>query len=402
MNATFTPVSAIAEIRNLEEINSAECIRAIDSLLLNGFTEKDKSLSEAFLTFWKPTEPQMFGDDLHSNLEFVGFELMPIELIESYQEHRAGSENKKLKNIKSSIASNGYKLKYIPPAVIIGAKGVVDHIITGNTRIKILKELGVSNVLIARYKFKGNPSNAKKREALLISGQAFNTHHDPNSPPDPMDIKRALTNLIKLFKDSKGEAGVSEHDEEGLRDVVNRMCGKGVLTGIRPKIVQEVRNEFESIDTVIPWGEDKSNKYRISVYMKDYKLVNTDNIIYFAAASNSSAKAMRKANRLAAANPDKEIRIVLHTSVLEGYNYEETYNNRLRKFVREFEDYRLEDSRGMTEWLKGHKEQIKIYAALPALGAYHNIDKPFFFNLRDMTAYQRDEDYTIDLEDSEE
>ena len=147
MNASFTPVSAVAEIRNLEEevrilaeINSAECIRAIDSLLLNGFTEKDISLSEAFLTFWKPTEPQMFGEDLHPNLEFVGFELMPIEMIESYQEHRAGSENKKLKNIKSSIASNGYKLKYIPPAVIIGAKGVVDHIITGNTRIKILKD----------------------------------------------------------------------------------------------------------------------------------------------------------------------------------------------------------------------------------------------------------------------
>lgn len=376
--------------------------------LQNGFTDDDlRIVEENFQPFWETTEPQMFGEDLHRNLQFEGFEIVPLDLFEIYQEDRSGGQNLRSNEIKQSITQNGWKMKYIFPAVFFRA-AVSPHIITGNTRIKIAKDLGMKNMIVARYGTKGNPSAAVLQEALIESGQSFNTHHDPNSPPSQFDVKRGLTKLIRLYESSNGEAGVDVNDSDAMRATVDRMCGKGVFSDkVRTRIVQEIQNQYTDVDIVIPWGESKDSKFRISVYMKDYNMINNNKVIYVPVASNSSAKAMRRANKLAFENPNKEIRLVIHTSVLEGFDYEEVYNNRLRKFVAEFELYRVQDSRGNPEWLECHRNQIKVYAALPALSSCHNLNEPVLFNMRDMVAFQKEnntegEAFNIDLEFDDE
>lgn len=366
-------------------------VQNLDKLVGKKFTQEHiKKYTKFFEDFWESTEPEFFGEDLHRAIQFNGFKIIKINDLLFNQEHRAGSKNAKFVDIKQNIVRNGYKLKYIPPCVLFYSNDF--EILTGNTRLQILAEMGIEEVVICEYvvkpEFAGN--SAVIREAILESGQTFNTTHDPSSPPSQASIMRALKSLCDLYLQSKGEAGVNPEDVDALLARVDVLCGKGIFQPqTRVKLALEVRNNF-STDVIVAWQDNKNARYRLKDYMERYKFISNDKVEYMFAATSSPAKAWSRALELHEQYPEKEIRIIAHTSVLEGYDYENIYKNRIKYFydlISRYKSLTVSVSKGSRSFLDS---KIVVYGAYPAISSIHNLEMPLFFNTKTRTLYQKD------------
>lgn len=379
-----------------------EYVQKLEDLVGNKFDQNQLKVYEDFFnTFWKFTEPEFFGENLHRAIQFNGFKIYKISDLFFNQLHRAGSKNPKFVDIKQNIERNGYKLKYIPPCVLFYGNDF--EILTGNTRLQILAEMGVEEVVICEYvvkpEFANNPSIIK--EAVLTTGQTFNTSHDPSSPPSQASIIRALKSLCELYESSNGESGVNPNDLDALLERVDILCGKGIFQPqTRFKIALEVQGNY-SDDIIVAWQDNKKARYRLKDYMERYKFVSNDKVEYMFAATSSPAKAWSRALELHEQFPDKEIRIIAHTSVLEGFDYERIYKNRIRYFYDLISRYKT-----LTVSVCGGKRQlldskVKVYGAFPAISSIHNLEMPLFFNTKTKSLYQKD-GWFFDLDTDED
>ena len=109
------------------------------------------------------TKPQFYGDTFfnpedNKQLPIVLmrgddgslFQLIDIKDINTSklysQEYREGGENPEKPNLRTDILSVGYTLEFDPPKLRLHKNGVLS-IISGHTRLAILKELGVRNII---------------------------------------------------------------------------------------------------------------------------------------------------------------------------------------------------------------------------------------------------------------
>lgn len=378
-------------------------IYKLEELVSNKFTQEHvKIYDQFFKDFWESTEPEFFGESLHRAIRFNGFKILKISDLFFNQTHRAGSKNLKYVEIKQNIERNGYKMKYIPPCVLFYGNNF--EVLTGNTRLQILAEMGVEEVVICEYvvkpEFAGKDSIIK--EAILESGQTFNTSHDPSSPPSQASILRALSSLCELYQTSKGEAGVNPSDVDALLERVDILCGKGIFQPqTRFKLAMEVRNNFSPSDIIVAWQDNKNARYRLKDYLERYKFINNDKVEYMFAATSSPAKAWSRALELHEQFPNKEIRIVAHTSVLEGFDYENIYKNRIRYFydmINRYKSLTVSVCGGRRDVLDS---KIKVYGAFPAISSIHNLEMPLYFNVKTKTLYQKD-GWVFDLDADDE
>ena len=108
---------------------------------------RDEELNESHIklydhlkeTLWSFTEPAYFGEDLHPAIRFKGFELRRVaDLKIGSQDNRAGGRSEEYKDVQTSIYTKGYKLKYLPPAILESPlldKGRAT--MTGDTRFEV-------------------------------------------------------------------------------------------------------------------------------------------------------------------------------------------------------------------------------------------------------------------------
>ena len=109
------------------------------------------------------------------------------------------------------------------------------------------------------------------------------------------------------------------------------------------------------------------------------------------------SKAFTRACDKAREVPDAEVRIMIHTGTLKGFNLRRVYKKRIQKFIANFKN--------IVNAVSGASDngatfsRIKIYGALPALGSVHNLDVPFYISERTDKLYQRGDDntYTFDV-----
>lgn len=347
-------------------------------------------VKEAYEDHWIKFYPELFGDKLPDAIRFSHFELVPNILKYGAQAHRIGGRNAKYKDVQQNIERNGFKLKYPPISIFRWSfDDGGDEVITGNTRGEILSTANVTNIIAAIYVRNPGFSDNQVRDALNICGQRFNAIHDPAAPLTKQDVKRAVMASITLFQNSGGEAGIPATIPE-IEKRIDLLCGEGIFQPkTRSELTYEVYNTYNPHDIVISWTEARNAKYRISSFMAANKFVDTDKVKYLYTTFETPSKAFTRACKVAADNPNSEVRILVHTSTLSGYDLERTYKNRIRQFVSQFNQIVSEVS-GASD--KGAKfNRLKIYAALPALGSHHNIDIPFYINTKKSTVYQKDD-----------
>lgn len=369
-----------------------------------GMTEEHVTMYEdLYENYWRKVAPEIYGRFLPEAIEFVGFKLQNIEGMTFNQKARAGSLNPKKPEIGQGVRRNGWKMKY-------HAIAVLEHFgdsetITGNTRTQILVEEGIKNVVVALYRGKPGYSKQAVKEAFIYCTQIFNTDVDPASPASMDDIQRAVTDLCVMYEDTDGEYGVNPYDIDSIQQAVNRCCGKGQFQEkTRSNMAYSVYNEYNPNDIVVSWQKGVGAKYRLLEYMKTYNFTDTKTVKYHVAASSSPLKAYSAAVELWNQNKPTEIRIVIHTGTLTGYNLENSYVRRIKEFIEWFWNFSENACEVNGGDFDEFKKRVRIYAAMPALSRVHRLHEPVYINTRQKTLYQKsvDDGYSYQADYSSE
>ena len=382
----------------------------IDLLQIDEFTEEHLNIVwEIYENHWKTFYPELYGDKLPDAIEFDGFELMPALARTGWQKNRASGKTARAKylEIKQNVERNGWKLKYPPISWFRwndNPDGCVT--ITGDTRGEILAHtpFEMKKWIVAIYKRKPGYTDEQVQDAIDAAGLRFNAIHDPAAPLSTADVKYTVTNMVQRYLDTDGEAGVAPTMDE-ITKRVDFVCGEGVFQpATRQFLIYEIYNNFNPEDTVVSWSDNKLAKYRISSFLARNMLVDTDKVKYIHTSFELYSKAFTRACAKASEFPNAEVRIVIHTGTLKGFNLRTVYTKRVQKFIVNFKSI-LNAVAGASDKIEGKLfsgatfRRIKIYGALPALGSVHNLNVPFYVSERTGKLYQRGDDntYTFDM-----
>lgn len=377
----------------------------INLLETKEFTEEHRLQAENLLD-WELIYPEIFGDKLPNAIEYVGLKILPLNAVDwSVQKYRAGgrTRNSKLLDIKQNIERNGYKLKY--PAMAWFQWSPTDfEVITGNSRGEVTSgtPFNMPNGIIAVFKGKEGYTKAQVQDAIEMCGIRFNSIHDPAEPLSKADVYRNVVDAIQRYIDTDGEAGVP-NTMDAITERVDWVCGEGVFQPhTRQTLILQIYNNFNAHDIVVPWSTRKEATFQIAQFMTDAKLVDTDTVKYIPISHDRETFGFYKAVQTAAQYPNAEIRMVVHTGTLSGFDFDSVFQNRLATFVTRFNGMIMNACIAFFGKTAPEFNRVKIYAALPALGRSHDLTKPFFFNARTDTFYQKNEDNAFSVVDGEE
>ena len=369
------------------------------------FTEEHRLQAENLMD-WSLIYPEIFGDKLPDAIEFDGLKILPLNAVDwSVQKYRAGgrTRNSKLLDIKQNIERNGYKLKY--PAMAWFQWSPTDYeVITGNSRGEVTSgtPFNMPNGIIAVFKAKEGYTKAQVQDAVEMCGIRFNSIHDPAEPLSKADVYRNVVDAIQRYIDTDGEAGVP-NTMDAITERVDWVCGEGVFQPhTRQTLILQIYNNFNAHDIVVPWSTRKEATFQIAQFMTDTKLVDTDTVKYIPISHDRETFGFYKAVQTAAQYPNAEIRMVVHTGTLSGFDFDKVFQNRLATFVTRFNGMIMNACIAFFGKTAPEFNRIKIYAALPALGRSHDLTKPFFFNARTDTFYQKNEDNAFSVVDGDE
>ena len=369
------------------------------------FTEEHRLQAENLMD-WSLIYPEIFGDKLPDAIEFDGLKILPLNAVDwSVQKYRAGgrTRNSKLLDIKQNIERNGYKLKY--PAMAWFQWSPTDYeVITGNSRGEVTSgtPFNMPNGIIAVFKAKEGYTKAQVQDAVEMCGIRFNSIHDPAEPLSKADVYRNVVDAIQRYIDTDGEAGVP-NTMDAITERVDWVCGEGVFQPhTRQTLILQIYNNFNAHDIVVPWSTRKEATFQIAQFMTDTKLVDTDTVKYIPISHDRETFGFYKAVQTAAQYPNAEIRMVVHTGTLSGFDFDKVFQNRLATFVTRFNGMIMNACIAFFGKTAPEFNRVKIYAALPALGRSHDLTKPFFFNARTDTFYQKNEDNAFSVVDGDE
>lgn len=369
-------------------------INYVVNLQKENFTEAHcKVYKKMYDSVWLYSEPHYFGEDVHEAIEFVGFELLTIRDTVS-QTHRVGGRVKAAdaEKVFRSL-SKGFKLNRLPPAVLYRPGNTTPYVnLTGNTRIEYFSSVGQTEYPAAIYKGRGGASDKEVEDAIAYMGQTLNVHDVANNNT-MLDIQNSLQKSCELFKSSDGKAGVNPFDLDEVLERV-RKIGANFTEHKRSQIAYGVFNEFNPHQVVASWSSDKNAKYRLEEYMKTFKLVHSDNIVYLISAASTVSKIFTKALMAAQEYKDKEIRIMLHTSTLTGADLEDSYHRVASSNIKLFESF----MKAASEVFHGDTNRIRIYGLFPAVGSIHSFDEPVLYNSKSKVLYQRKHGYRYDID----
>ena len=153
---------------------------------------------------------------------------------------------------------------------------------------------------------------------------------------------------------------------------------------------------------VLSWKSQSS----IQVWLNTRKYIDNDKVIYYPVSHSTPSKGITGAAKMAFDNPGKEIRVVVHTSVLTAFDIERCYINRVKEFVIEWENILQKISSGYYNGKVRSNSPIKLYGALPAVSTLHNLDKIVDFKSiakeDQRLAKESEEEYLYDEESEEE
>ena len=373
----------------------------IDLLDVNEFTD-DHATTAWNLLPWVKIYPELYGEGLPKEIIFDKFMILPHDAVNYSQKYRAGgrSTNNKIDEIKQNIERNGYKLKY-PPAAWFYWSPDKYEVITGNTRGEIVKgpPFNMPNMIVAIYKASSlEYSEEQIQDALECCGLRFNAIHDPAAPLSKEDVVRVVTLQVVRWNRTNGKAGCAP-TIDAIAERVDLVCGEGVFQpNTRLSLIYQIYNDFSPHSRVISWGVAKEAAWRVSTFLKEIKWVNTDKVIYLPISASTISQAYAKAVALAVKHPDKEIRIVLHTGTLSGYNLFGSYKERLRTAVSKFDIIVRNSCQALFGVTIPKYKRIKLYGALPALEASHSINEGFYYDENTDSFYQRVSGLKFDLD----
>jgi len=345
--------------------------------------------------------PELYGEGLQKSFKYAGRHIVDIDDIdwesnyENTQTARSGGGNPRYKEIKQDITDYGFKLKHVPIALRRLKDGTLVPI-NGRTRKQILKELGFKNVIVDIYEKRDSYTWNQFDDQASKFGLIANCTRDPAGDLMLEDVYREC--MIAIDK------GWIEKDITAIMDRVNEVCGNGKFTQTkRDELTFRIFNHHRDSEgmQVLSWRSQTS----IQFWLNTRKYIDNDKVIYYVVSHSTPSKGITGAAKMAFDNPGKEIRVVVHTSVLSAFDLERSYINRIKKFVSEWENILQKISSGYFNGKVRTNSPIKLYGALPGVSTLHSLDKIVDFKSiaredqrlvkesQDRTLYNEEEEY---------
>lgn len=307
---------------------------------------------------------------------FWDIDLKDIDMTDIFSQWmRSGGENPKKDEIREDITFSGYSLQFDPPKIRMLKDGTLVPG-AGVTRLSILKELGVKNVICVVYTGKAGFSEEEVDLAFFSFFGGENRYHKPSGKLLKEDVVFLIKNLIVQEKISLDRDIISWH--------VNELShGLGWQNKTKEELTNQIFNScVHRIDSNGKRIVVKSytSKPSIKSFMVNYP--DTDDIKYAVYATGSLKKIPYAIGEMLLEFPKvKEIRIVLHTDLLKGYDPEESYIDRLIETTR---DWNKEISKLDILYGKKMSTKVKFGRFIPAVSSLTpNMDELVILGVND-------------------
>lgn len=360
-----------------------------------GFTEKD--LNSCVELVKLEAFPHLYGEELPKALTFTG-DFGIVDYKHAVTEHsltfgtqqigaRRGTKNPKYDEIWRHIRDFDFKLRN-PPICALRHGGEL-FLINGRTRAEILvSKFGFENLIVAFYEVTPGYTPSQVADCISQFGIIANTDEDPSGSAQIYDVYEEVVNAIVQGWIVNPQEVDEEVARTAIKDRIETLCGsaKGRFGDVkRDQILYQILNHFDPINEVRWWNHhsakawmtQEAKYYNIDPIYEDAtkKILKKRGIIYKVISANAAHKGILDVVYEASNNPHSEIRVVLHTGTLEGYNLDNCYDIRVLSFVTFYDEVLSKFGSVFFSGQKADMTQVKVYGALPALGPRHNLKK---------------------------
>ena len=355
----------------------------VDVNSTNKFTEENLETYKKLIV--PEAYPWLFGEDLIPTLKVFSSEaIVNIDDVNwqdsnTQQTARNGGKNPKIKEIARDVASYGFKLTN-PAIALFRRKNGQLFPLNGRTRKEILvSNHGFTNLIVIIYEAVDDVTEDEIQNACSAFGLLANSYSDPSGDLQLEDVFREVQLAIKNgWVSFSGEDADFNEDLVSIRRRVDLVCGKGCFTSTkRDQLVYRIYNTNNPQYIVKSW----SSAGETALWMKKYNIKTIEpkdgkrGIKYICLSAETGEKSLIAAAKYAFQYSDYDIRVIIHTGTLTGFDLEENYMSKINKF-RDFWDATLVKlSYGFFGKSNPKKKPITLYAVLPALSSIHNLEK---------------------------
>ena len=336
--------------------------------------------------------PHLYGEELPKALTFTG-DFGIVDYQNAITQHsltygtqqigaRRGTKNPNLTEIYNHIRDFGFKLRNPPICAFRTRKGEI-FLINGRTRTELLVgKFQFDNIIVAFFEATDGYTDQQVADAISQFGIIANTDEDPSGPAQVFDVYEEVVHAI-----DQGwiPNPIDDFDaaEKAVEHRIEVICGKGRFTDLkRSQLKFQILNHFDPKNEVRWWNHHSAKgwmtqeaKYFNIEPIYENQILKKRGIVYKLISASAAHKGILDVVYTAAQNPHSEIRVVLHTGTLEGYDLDTCYDFRVLDFTKFYDEVLLKFGSVFFSGQKPDMSQVKVYGALPAIAPRHNLKK---------------------------
>ena len=326
----------------------------------------DNSHLQSSLKYIDPQGYPELYSNLYGGLKFKGRKLMNMgdfqidlptlgnaktKAAGSMQTARILGEGINKDEVHASL-DKGYLLSKVPPS-IVWINGI-PYLCNGRTRYGKLKKQNKTNMIVDCYE-------ADNWDAFHFFAIMSNRASEPESPHTLMDVKHYCDVAIKNNHLERTWDTITERVEA----IVNGTFSKEK----KKRIVTDIFHGDNLSTSFVAYDEKTSQEFLTKGGYIDN--VHNNGIYYFVVSSAFHSKALTNVAKyydklLTKGKLVKELRIIIHTSVLEGEDPIECWKKRIDKFRRNWSIQKNQMRQAWYTTSAKEKNIISLYGATPA------------------------------------
>ena len=295
---------------------------------------------------------------------------------------RVAGRSDKQPTLDNDIYGNGFKLKHLPIPVRLMPDGTY-RLLDGRSRDGILSRYDVTNRVVDVFICTDQQADD--------FGIRANLDNPISAPAKKIDVIANCNRSIKRGTLKPKNGGWTLDDVPTLSHHVESLAADGALTKTtRQEIALAVLNQNMTDIEVRSWTTPEVHDWLLK-----NKYINTAEVKYMVLACNQPTRALGLAASKYCNFTDTEnieVRVIIHTGLLDGFDLERNYDTRINSFRNAWENQLSAVSDAFFFSKIPSKVRVKLWGAAPSISTIHNMDKIIKFGKRPTVVDDIEED----------
>lgn len=306
-----------------------------------------------------------------------------------------GDGNPDYNEIKVSMGS-GFKL-YVPCVAVFALPNGKFMLMDRRTSHSILvNDFEYTNLICDIYDPSNKPDGLPYTYQELVNdgvfddfGMTANIKRDlPAGQVKKKDLKNYINQQIAKNRFALDSFGAPDYNDV-LKQIDKISGSQGFKKSTRTDLAAEIVNQHDTSNTVKAWLTLKSIKTWMEttnsfVYAKPTKYpdgkLKSVGVHYEIIGASQCAASVKRTAAVAVSNPNTEIRIILHTEVLDAYIQDANYWAKIRSFRTTYNKIKQDISSAYFDGVDSSDNRVKLFGALPAVASIHSdLNKLVYF-----------------------